>query len=151
MTITPSTPTKQPPATSVLGVRTPPFCDGGVIRGKLGRWPNRLLRLFCAIVRLISWVTTPFFLLYHARSRIVFEHQLTPLVPTPSVCSSCLPPSTLLHIQSQRFLLLFDPSSHRLYSANMSHTYEFNVTMTCGGCSGAIDRVLGKLEGTFPV
>ncbi|KAK3196860.1 Cytosolic copper metallochaperone [Lecanicillium sp. MT-2017a] len=29
----------------------------------------------------------------------------------------------------------------------MSHTYEFNVTMTCGGCSGAIDRVLGKLEG----
>lgn len=30
----------------------------------------------------------------------------------------------------------------------MSHTYEFNVTMTCGGCSGAIDRVLGKLEGT---
>jgi copper chaperone len=29
----------------------------------------------------------------------------------------------------------------------MSHTYEFNVTMTCGGCSGAIDRVLKKLEG----
>ncbi|KJZ80172.1 Metal homeostasis factor ATX1 [Hirsutella minnesotensis 3608] len=27
------------------------------------------------------------------------------------------------------------------------HTYEFNVTMTCGGCSGAIDRVLKKLEG----
>ena len=29
----------------------------------------------------------------------------------------------------------------------MSHTYEFNVTMSCGGCSGAIDRVLKKLEG----
>lgn len=29
-----------------------------------------------------------------------------------------------------------------------THTYEFNVTMTCGGCSGAIDRVLKKLEGT---
>jgi copper chaperone len=28
-----------------------------------------------------------------------------------------------------------------------THTYEFNVTMTCGGCSGAIDRVLKKLEG----
>lgn len=27
------------------------------------------------------------------------------------------------------------------------HTYEFNVTMTCGGCSGAINRVLTKLEG----
>jgi copper chaperone CopZ len=29
------------------------------------------------------------------------------------------------------------------------HTYKFNVTMSCGGCSGAINRVLGKLEGGF--
>ncbi|KAI1269710.1 iron copper transporter [Xylariaceae sp. FL1019] len=28
-----------------------------------------------------------------------------------------------------------------------NHTYKFNVTMSCGGCSGAINRVLGKLEG----
>lgn len=28
------------------------------------------------------------------------------------------------------------------------HTYEFDVTMTCGGCSGAIDRVLKKLDGS---
>ncbi|KAH9990553.1 hypothetical protein F4779DRAFT_609984 [Xylariaceae sp. FL0662B] len=27
------------------------------------------------------------------------------------------------------------------------HTYKFNVTMNCSGCSGAINRVLGKLEG----
>ncbi|CAK7567711.1 MAG: Cytosolic copper metallochaperone [Sporothrix epigloea] len=27
------------------------------------------------------------------------------------------------------------------------HTYKFNVTMTCGGCSGAVDRVLKRLEG----
>ncbi|RDA91713.1 hypothetical protein CP533_2348 [Ophiocordyceps camponoti-saundersi (nom. inval.)] len=27
------------------------------------------------------------------------------------------------------------------------HKYEFNVVMTCGGCSGAIDRVLKKLDG----
>ncbi|KAG6300140.1 hypothetical protein E4U09_007363 [Claviceps aff. purpurea] len=27
------------------------------------------------------------------------------------------------------------------------HTYEFNVTMTCGGCSGAIERVLSRMEG----
>ncbi|KAI7197247.1 hypothetical protein KC316_g4266 [Hortaea werneckii] len=27
------------------------------------------------------------------------------------------------------------------------HNYKFNVTMTCGGCSGAIERVLKKLEG----
>ncbi|KAI0709328.1 hypothetical protein C8Q76DRAFT_576640, partial [Earliella scabrosa] len=27
------------------------------------------------------------------------------------------------------------------------HTYKFNVKMTCGGCSGAVDRVLKKTEG----
>ncbi|KAG5912778.1 hypothetical protein E4U42_001846 [Claviceps africana] len=28
-----------------------------------------------------------------------------------------------------------------------THTYEFNVSMSCGGCSGAIDRVLKKMDG----
>ncbi|KAL1883286.1 Cytosolic copper metallochaperone [Diaporthe australafricana] len=28
-----------------------------------------------------------------------------------------------------------------------THTYKFNVTMTCSGCSGAVDRVLKKLDG----
>ncbi|PFH57113.1 hypothetical protein XA68_15488 [Ophiocordyceps unilateralis] len=28
-----------------------------------------------------------------------------------------------------------------------THKYEFNVAMSCGGCSGAIDRVLKKLDG----
>lgn len=27
------------------------------------------------------------------------------------------------------------------------HKYKFNVTMTCGGCSGAVERVLKKMEG----
>ncbi|KAI9892239.1 MAG: Cytosolic copper metallochaperone [Vezdaea aestivalis] len=27
------------------------------------------------------------------------------------------------------------------------HTYTFDVTMSCGGCKGAVDRVLGKLDG----
>jgi copper chaperone CopZ len=31
------------------------------------------------------------------------------------------------------------------------HSYKFNVTMTCGGCSGAVTRVLQKLEGMSPV
>jgi len=26
-------------------------------------------------------------------------------------------------------------------------TYEFDVKMTCGGCSGAVTRALGKVEG----
>jgi copper chaperone len=28
-----------------------------------------------------------------------------------------------------------------------THTYDFNVSMSCGGCSGAVERVLKKLEG----
>ncbi|KAE8397560.1 heavy metal-associated domain-containing protein [Aspergillus pseudonomiae] len=27
------------------------------------------------------------------------------------------------------------------------HQYKFNVTMSCGGCSGAVERVLKKLQG----
>jgi len=27
------------------------------------------------------------------------------------------------------------------------HTYKFDVAMSCSGCSGAVDRVLKKLEG----
>ncbi|XP_065828534.1 copper transport protein ATOX1 homolog [Oscarella lobularis] len=29
----------------------------------------------------------------------------------------------------------------------MSQKHVFNVTMTCGGCSGAVNRVLKKLDG----
>jgi len=29
----------------------------------------------------------------------------------------------------------------------MSKVHEFQVEMTCGGCSGAVERVLGKLQG----
>ena len=31
------------------------------------------------------------------------------------------------------------------------HTYKFNVSMSCGGCSGAVDRVLKKLDGKSPL
>ncbi|KIS67686.1 putative copper metallochaperone ATX1 [Mycosarcoma maydis] len=27
------------------------------------------------------------------------------------------------------------------------HEYKFHVVMTCSGCSGAVSRVLGKLDG----
>jgi len=27
------------------------------------------------------------------------------------------------------------------------HNYKFNVAMSCGGCSGAVERVLKKLDG----
>ena len=35
--------------------------------------------------------------------------------------------------------------------AGGEHKYVFNVTMSCGGCSGAVERVLKKLEGASPV
>ncbi|KAJ5935873.1 Metal homeostasis factor ATX1 [Penicillium verhagenii] len=27
------------------------------------------------------------------------------------------------------------------------HQYKFNVSMSCGGCSGAVERILKRLEG----
>lgn len=35
-------------------------------------------------------------------------------------------------------------------AAAEQHTYKFNVSMSCGGCSGAVDRVLKKLDGMSP-
>ena len=29
------------------------------------------------------------------------------------------------------------------------HNYKFDITMTCGGCSGAVERVLKKLDGVY--
>ncbi|KAL4877228.1 hypothetical protein BJY04DRAFT_222357 [Aspergillus karnatakaensis] len=31
--------------------------------------------------------------------------------------------------------------------ADAEHNYKFNVSMSCGGCSGAVERVLKKLDG----
>ncbi|MDI1487178.1 MAG: Cytosolic copper metallochaperone [Ramalina farinacea] len=31
--------------------------------------------------------------------------------------------------------------------ATAAHHYHFDVAMTCGGCSGAVDRVLKKMDG----
>lgn len=33
------------------------------------------------------------------------------------------------------------------------HTYKFDIAMSCGGCSGAVERVLKKLDGepTLPM
>lgn len=32
-------------------------------------------------------------------------------------------------------------------SSETAHHYHFDITMTCGGCSGAVDRVLKKTDG----
>ncbi|KAB8300870.1 hypothetical protein EYC80_002798 [Monilinia laxa] len=34
-----------------------------------------------------------------------------------------------------------------LIAENGEHTYKFGISMSCGGCSGAVDRVLKKLDG----
>lgn len=31
------------------------------------------------------------------------------------------------------------------------HQYKFNVSMSCGGCSGAVERVLKKLDGQYRI
>lgn len=31
------------------------------------------------------------------------------------------------------------------------HHYKFHIKMTCSGCSGAIERVLGRMEGILPL
>ncbi|CEL11412.1 heavy metal-associated domain-containing protein [Aspergillus insuetus] len=31
--------------------------------------------------------------------------------------------------------------------SDQESTYKFNVSMSCGGCSGAVERVLKKLDG----
>ncbi|ODH49677.1 hypothetical protein GX48_04201 [Paracoccidioides brasiliensis] len=31
--------------------------------------------------------------------------------------------------------------------ASVEHQYKFNISMSCGGCSGAVERVLKKLDG----
>lgn len=32
-------------------------------------------------------------------------------------------------------------------STEAAHHYHFDITMSCGGCSGAVDRVLKKTDG----
>jgi hypothetical protein len=47
-----------------------------------------------------------------------------------------------LHHNLSKFFL------HPKHIAKMSeHNYKFNVAMSCGGCSGAVERVLKKLDG----
>jgi hypothetical protein len=45
-----------------------------------------------------------------------------------------------------------EPTPVTATAVDGDHTYKFNVSMSCGGCSGAVNRVLGKLEGmsAFP-
>ncbi len=39
------------------------------------------------------------------------------------------------------------PAAEVSETAAAEHNYVFNVSMSCGGCSGAVERVLKKLEG----
>jgi len=40
-----------------------------------------------------------------------------------------------------------DPTPEITQVAGPEQTYKFNVVMNCSGCSGAVDRVLKKVEG----
>lgn len=56
-----------------------------------------------------------------------------------------LPPLLRLHIPTT---YLSNYLNHLITLSKMAeHNYKFNITMTCGGCSGAVERVLKKLDG----
>lgn len=57
-----------------------------------------------------------------SKSPLLSAKHLLPLLPTPRTNTNQIPTMS-------------------------DHQYKFNVTMTCGGCSGAVERVLKKLEG----
>jgi copper chaperone len=42
-----------------------------------------------------------------------------------------------------------DANLPALGESEHGHNYKFNVSMNCGGCSGAVERVLKKLNGIF--
>lgn len=42
------------------------------------------------------------------------------------------------------------PPKARTMAEAAEHRYKFNISMSCGGCSGAVERVLKKMEGTSP-
>ena len=52
-----------------------------------------------------------------------------------------------LQIPPHHIFLLLHHHPPTRNAAMAEHTYKFNVTMTCGGCSGAVERVLKKTEG----
>lgn len=64
----------------------------------------------------------------------------------PSHASRLCPPSSLC---AEKRTNHGPFASHPTDPMADTHTYKFNVTMSCGGCSGAIDRVLKKLDGGF--
>ena len=66
-----------------------------------------------------------------------------PLVTQPTTRSNSIhsPPRLQPHKDSR------PTRAHLFNMADSQHNYKFNVTMTCGGCSGAVERVLKKLDG----
>jgi hypothetical protein len=82
-----------------------------------------------------------------ALSRIFQQHRL--LIPIP------LSPRRLLYQLPLTFANFLDLLPYLQLAclsklakmADVEHTYKFNVSMSCGGCSGAVDRVLKKLDG----
>lgn len=69
---------------------------------------------------------------FHSPPRRLAKNSTTPK-------RTCVP-----HLTTQR---TYQHNKAREAAKMAEHTYDFNITMTCGGCSGAIERVLGRLEG----
>ena len=67
-------------------------------------------------------------------------------IPSDHLTSQTLQPP-LLSCFNPPHNSLINLTTHQPTSKMAEHNYKFNITMTCGGCSGAVERVLKKLEG----
>lgn len=63
--------------------------------------------------------------------------------------------STHGHLKSNFNVSSYDDDvlvrTHKCFPLPFPQKYEFTVEMTCGGCVGAVERVLGRLEGEISV
>lgn len=80
----------------------------------------------------------------HSSARVKANTSQPPFHSTPQSTPQVTPPQALGKMAEA-------PSLHDTTAPPPdapSHTYKFNITMTCTGCSGAVERVLKRLDGT---
>ena len=79
------------------------------------------------------------------RLLLVFLNAPQSRLPIRKPCVSIPSVDTSLHHRHTTSRTAKNIQNNRTNMAE--HQYKFNVTMTCGGCSGAVERVLKKMDG----
>ena len=63
---------------------------------------------------------------------------------------TCILPKHPLPRQPTYHISLYTETPKHSTCTMSEHNYKFEVAMSCGGCSGAVERVLKKLDGATP-